>query len=273
MKNKPGLTLLLVLILTVLGLWIALPEKIDIQLNLAVVKIAQTWDRTQLPTPLNKWLWPLRTGLDIQGGSHLLFTAEMQNVTEADRSSALESTKNTIERRVNLLGVSEAVVQTAQVGDKYRLIVELPGISDVSEAVKVVGETAQLDFRKVGEATSATQLKKSSLEMSGSTDITETDNPKSDSSSDQIVSDATSELTEVVDGSSFVMTTFKTTDLTGRDLVRANVDFDRNTGKPVVALEFNSQGTEKFARLTTELVGKQLAIFLDDFPVSIPSVN
>src|SRR3989344_1437925 len=174
MKNKPGLTLLLVLILTVLGLWIALPEKIDIQLNLAVVKIAQNWDRTQLPTPLNKWLWPLRTGLDIQGGSHLLFTTEMQNISEADRPSALDSTKNTIERRVNLLGVSEAVVQTAQVGDQYRLIVELPGISDVSEAVKVVGETAQLDFRKVEEATSAAQLNNLSLELSGGRDVVDT---------------------------------------------------------------------------------------------------
>ncbi len=233
MKDRPGLTLLIVIILTLTALWIALPDQFPINLDLKTIKIHQQFNKQYFPPPLSLARWPLKTGLDIQGGSHLLFVADMKGIAEQDRVSALESTKDTIERRVNLLGVSEALVQTAQVGDQYRLIVELPGVSDVTQAVQVVGQTAQLDFRRLKESSPSAQL----------------------------------------DGSAEVTNLFESTGLTGKDLVRAQVQFDRNTGEPVVGIEFNSEGTQKFAQLTTELVGKQLAIFLDNQPVSAPVVK
>lgn len=94
-----------------------------------------------------------RLGLDLQGGTHLVYQADVSQISPANRSSAISSTRQNIENRVNSLGVSEALIQTSQVGDTYRLIVELPGVKDVSEALATIGQTAQLDFREARTAT------------------------------------------------------------------------------------------------------------------------
>ncbi len=96
---------------------------------------------------------PLKLGLDLQGGSQLVLEAEMEKIKNEDKDSALESAKEVIERRVNLFGVSEAEVQTSKVGDRRRILVSLPGVSDASSAANLVGKTAQLDFRELVEST------------------------------------------------------------------------------------------------------------------------
>jgi protein-export membrane protein SecD len=63
------------------------------------------------------------------------------------------------------------------------------------------------------------------------------------------------------------------TALTGRQLKRATLDFDPTTYEPIVSLEFNDDGKKIFADLTQKNVGKQLAIFLDGVPISIPVVR
>lgn len=169
-----------------------------------------------------------KPGLDIAGGVHLVLQAKMDQIAPADREEALKSAAEVIRRRVDLFGVSEAVVQTAQNQDQYRIITELPGLTNVKEAVTLLGQTAQLSFREqAGEASPSA--------------LTRFD--------------------------------FSPTALTGKDLQRARIDFDQTSGKPVVALEFSEVGKQKFAELTKKNVGKYLAIFLDELPITIPVVQ
>ena len=103
-----------------------------------------------LPASLVK---PYRLGLDLQGGVQLIYTADISKVPAGEASSALEGVRDVIERRVNIFGVSEAVVQTARSGQEWRVIVELPGVTDVAAAIDLIDETPRLEFKEVGSAT------------------------------------------------------------------------------------------------------------------------
>lgn len=177
--------------------------------------------------------FPIKLGLDLQGGSQLILQAKMDKIDAENRDTALESAKQVIERRVNLFGVSESVVQTSKVGDQRRIIVELPGLKDASKAAQLVGSTAQLDFREMIGTPSAesTQSAQALFDM------------------------------------------FKPTGLTGADLKKSEVTFGSGqsvNSSPQVAIEFNEKGAQKFAEITKRNVGKPLAMFLDDLPVSWP---
>lgn len=172
---------------------------------------------------------PFHLGLDLQGGTQLTLEADMRDIEVRDRSDALEGAKAVIERRVNFLGVSEPVIQTAKVADSHRIIVELPGIKDVAEAVALVGKTAQLEFMERNQATESAQL-------------------------------------------------FIPTGVTGRDLKRAYVSFDPNTGTPEISFELTSEGGKKFKEVTTRILAKketerQLTIVLDGQIISDPTVQ
>jgi preprotein translocase subunit SecD len=93
----------------------------------------------------------LKMGLDLAGGSQLVFEANMSKIPASKQSTALEGVRNVIERRVNLFGVSEPTVQTSQFQGKDRIIVDLPGVSDTQQAVSLIGQTAQLQFVEVKE--------------------------------------------------------------------------------------------------------------------------
>ena len=84
---------------------------------------------------------PFRLGLDLQGGTHLVYEAKMDDIPSEDRDSALEGVKDVLERRVNSFGVAEPVVQTTTTGGTYRVIVELAGVLDVADALKQNCET------------------------------------------------------------------------------------------------------------------------------------
>lgn len=94
---------------------------------------------------------PFRLGLDLQGGTHLVYLADMRQIPEDDREDALQGVRDVIERRVNAFGVAEPVVQTSRVGDSYRLVVELAGVKDVNEAIRMIGETPILEFKEVND--------------------------------------------------------------------------------------------------------------------------
>jgi len=93
---------------------------------------------------------PWKLGLDLVGGSHLVYEVDMAQVNSRDRESVMDGLRDVIERRVNLFGVSEPQVFTAREGDSYRLIVELAGIQNTADAIREIGETPFLDFREVG---------------------------------------------------------------------------------------------------------------------------
>ncbi len=96
---------------------------------------------------------PFHLGLDLLGGTHLVYSANMTEIESGDRTSALEGVRDVIERRVNIFGVSEPLVQTTISGDDYRIIVELAGIKDVKEAIEMIGETPLLEFKEQDSAT------------------------------------------------------------------------------------------------------------------------
>ena len=89
-----------------------------------------------------------RLGLDLIGGTHLVYRADMKEIPSGDQAAALEGVRDVIERRVNVFGVSEPVVQTSYSGSEPRVIVELAGISDVNEAIQMIGETPLLEFKE-----------------------------------------------------------------------------------------------------------------------------
>ena len=228
-KSNP---LWLIIFITFLSIYISFPKQLALKFNLGNFKI----DRVLLGENLDLKIGPfnfkrpmeVKKGLDLQGGTHLVFQADMKDIPEADRSEALTSVQQNIERRVNYFGVSESVVQTSQSGSDYRLLVDLPGVKDINQAIDLIGQTAVLEFWE--------------------------QNP------DEKAASASGEF-------------FLKTDLTGKDLKRATVQFDNNTSQPVVGLEFNSDGAKKFADITKRNVSKVVPIVLDGTPVSTPSVE
>ncbi len=107
---------------------------------------------TRLETVVGKDILPelspatYRLGLDLQGGVHVTYDADMTSIPEEDRSAALEGARDVIERRVNAFGVSEPIVQTSSTSG-YRIMVDLPGVTDAQEAIAQIGETPVLEFK------------------------------------------------------------------------------------------------------------------------------
>jgi len=90
----------------------------------------------------------IRLGLDLQGGTHLVYEADLSHIDPAQYNDSLEGVRDVIERRVNAFGIAEPIVQTSKTGNDYKVIVDLAGIKDVSQAIKMIGETPTLDFRE-----------------------------------------------------------------------------------------------------------------------------
>jgi protein-export membrane protein SecD len=115
----------------------------------------KTNDYVQLPK--TKFI-PFRLGLDLQGGTHLVYKADTSQVPKGDEASAAQGVRDVIERRINAYGVSEPLVQVQKAaGEDYRIIVELAGVKDIDQAIKMIGETPILEFKEQGtpEATAA----------------------------------------------------------------------------------------------------------------------
>jgi len=133
------------LILIVLGIiWIDLPETIREKLHLSSsleINIFGLTIKKDFKTHL---------GLDLKGGSHLVFEADTKKIKPEDLTDALNSARDTIERRVNYFGVSEPSIQTIKSGNNYRINIDLPGVEKVDEAVRLIGQTALLTFREQG---------------------------------------------------------------------------------------------------------------------------
>lgn len=292
-----------------------------------------------------------KLGLDLQGGAHLVFEADVTNLPSGEESSAVEGVRDVIERRVNAFGVSEPLVQTNKVGDKFRVIVELAGVFDISQAIKEIGETPLLEFKELNpdfttdvtltpeqeqqlddyNAQALSRAHDLIKQINEGADFEElakqySEDPGSKASGGQLgyvkktqlvpefekaifddlsVGEVTVEPVETQFGyhlieklddkglggerevksrhiliakasaQDFVPATeqWLNTQLSGKNLDKAQLIFDQNTGSPQVALSFDSEGKDLFADITKRNLQKPVAIFLDGEPISIPTVQ
>ena len=177
-----------------------------------------------------------KLGLDLAGGTELVYKADMSQTVAGDRADALSALQGVIERRVNLFGVAEPIVQTEEASSlsgttEDRLIVDLPGVTDIKAAVAALGQTPVLEFRLATTTTTGTSTE----------------------------------------------TAYLPTGLTGRYLSSASLQFGSGAtaglAAPQVLLNFNSDGAKLFEKITSENVGRTLAIFLDGQPISEPVIQ
>ena len=91
---------------------------------------------------------PFKFGLDLKGGSRLIYEADMKPIPSKERDLALDGVRDVVERRINIFGVSEARVMTNKIGDSYRLVIELPGVKDLKQALEWIGKTPFLEFKE-----------------------------------------------------------------------------------------------------------------------------
>lgn len=160
---KPVKLFILIMALTVAAAIIDMPREVPVRFNQGPVNFEFTLRRPVIDFNLFGWRiqkdLDIKQGLDLQGGTHILLRADMEEINPEDRSDAIESAKNIIARRVDLFGVNEPVIQTSVFEEEYRIIVELPGVSEVEQALELIGQTAQLDFRELPpEATEAATI-------------------------------------------------------------------------------------------------------------------
>lgn len=330
-RAKVRLTAVLILLLVAAALAVDLPQGPDLRLG--------------------SWFKELKVhlGLDLKGGSRLVYDADLSQLPAADRLDALEGARDVIERRVNAFGVSEPLVQTSQSGSTERLIVELAGIQNIDAAIKQIGETPLLEFREEGQPQTLNDEERAAIEQSnadqrrraedvltkahqagadfaalarefsedqgskeqgGDIDFQRRENlvePFANAIFDTltvgVISSAlvespfgyhiikkTDERTVDQDGQSitevrsshilFVTRStepqpagFVTTGLTGKQLKRAQVSFDPNSGVPEVLLQFDDEGRQLFADITKRNLQKPVAIYLDGTPISQPVVQ
>src|ERR1035437_9674257 len=185
---------------------------------------------------------PFRLGLDLSGGTHLIYKADTSAVPAGQVGDSMDALRDVIERRVNLFGVSEPVVQIEHggfvSGAGEQLIVDLPGVTDIKQAIAMIGQTPLLEFKT--EAPAGTP-QNATVDKDG-----------------KVTLDV---------GSQYVAT-----ELTGKYLQKATLTFDSNN-EPTVSLQFDDTGTKLFAKITKENVGKMVAIYLDGAPISTPVVR
>jgi len=147
-RGKTRWAVFAVLALTALAGFLAYPQAWN---RGADLYNAQVVDRLKLPGGFklpHYWNVPYKLGLDLQGGTHLVYEADTKDIPDSERPDALEGVRDVIERRVNAFGVSEPIVQTNKAGDRWRIIVELAGVRDVTEAIRMIGETPILEFKE-----------------------------------------------------------------------------------------------------------------------------
>lgn len=182
-------------------------------------------------------------GLDLSGGTHLVYRADTSELGGINVNESMGALRDAIERRVNVFGVSEPLVQVERDGfaNENRLIVELPGITDVDEATALIGRTPLLEFKLAVDKNVSAQ------------------NSDTEYTADQFVD----------------------TGLTGRLLDRAQLSFGQpgsnsnglGANEPIVLIEFNKEGSDLFRDITKNNIGEILAIFLDGQVLSLPVIQ
>lgn len=204
--------------------------------------------------------YPFKLGLDLAGGSHLVYEADVSSLKPAEVPDLMNVLREVIERRINVFGVSEPIVQVERSSvvantKSERLVVELPGVADVEEAVKEIGKTPLLEFKLIDPEAATKQA-----------------------SIQKAIEDAKADGKEVDPEAFGQIDPYVETGLSGRYLTRAELVFGKGNGgglsnEPIVSITFNDEGADLFEKITKEHVGEQLAIFLDGNLMSSPRIN
>lgn len=209
---------------------------------------------------------PTQLGLDLRGGTQLTMQVMPNEQITQVGERELAAVQRVIENRVNGLGVSEAVVQSV---GQDQLSIQLPGVSDPEKAERVLGGTAQLEFRNQkpgteGQLAALQQISQQQLaEQQALVD-----------SADEGAIAANQEAIAATQQD--ILALFAKSDLTGDKLKDA---LAKPMGGPggawEVAIEFNAEGGDLFAQLTRDIAGtgRGLGIFLDDQLISAPAVD
>jgi len=190
--------------------------------------------------------YPFSLGLDLAGGTQITYRADISELDESEVEDAMETLKTVIERRINPLGQEETNVQIQEANfanqGEYRILIELPGVTNVVEAKKQIGETPILEFKLLRDDIDLSSL-----------------NPETVNFDDIYVP----------------------TELTGRYLESASLQFVPTgaqggyapVNQSIVTLQFNEEGEALFSKITRENIGRELAIFLDGVPISNPIIR
>ena len=207
----------------------------------------------------SNWYKPFKLGLDLSGGTHLVYNADVSEVKEGEISQSMSSLKDVIERRINVFGVSEPLVQVEQIGlgegAHHKLILELPGVTDVDQALALIDKTPILEFKLERKDRVSDEVITAQIEEAQKNSTTTTIN-------------LASYLEEAL---------YEPSGLSGKYLDRAQVIF--STGQPgapqgpSILVEFNAEGKELLATITKDNVGQVLAIFLDGELLSTPVIQ
>ncbi|GAC1412487.1 MAG: hypothetical protein NVSMB66_1560 [Candidatus Doudnabacteria bacterium] len=182
---------------------------------------------------IQKRVFKPHLGLDLQGGTHLEYQGSLSDIPQNKRAEAMDSVRSAIERRVYFFGVQEPLVATSGTD---RIIVELPGITDINQAIDVIGQTPFLEFKEQNDKPASAKVVNGKVEL-----------------------DQNSQ--------------WKSTGLTGKNLSSATAQFSQQSNRPEISLQFDNEGTKLFSDITTRNIGKPVAIFLDGQPLSTPTVQ
>lgn len=219
--------------------------------------------------------YAFRFGLDLAGGSQLTYTADVSKIAPSEVPALMEVLRQVVDKRINVFGVSEPNVQveTSSIvsGEtRQRLIVELPGVTDINQAIDALGKTPLLEFKLIDEK--AVVANEQITAVLASTSVS--------SSSVAVTASGTdaSQGSTKADNKPAGENPFKDTGLTGRYLKSAVLEFSggqssRVPSEPVVSIVFNDEGAKLFEQITRDNAGSRLAIFLDGEMISSPRIN
>jgi protein-export membrane protein SecD len=227
-----------IIVVAAAALYIAAPNSPGFHFSLGGVNVSQDF--------------PIRQGLDLQGGIQVLLQADVPPGQTVD-SDAMSAAVGIVQSRVNALGVSEPLVQPA---GGNRIVVELPGVKDPNAAIQTIGQTGTLEFIDSG----------STYLPTGTVVTTTLGGTSATAASTPTAANATP-----TPASPFANQTFKTV-LTGKDLQTASVGFDQ-VNRPEIDFVLTSSGAKTFADYTTANVGKYLAITMDKKVIECPVIQ
>ena len=203
-----------------------------------------------------------RFGLDLRGGTQVLLRATDPNVTAAQ----LDRARNTIEQRVNGLGVAEALVQTS---GNNRIIVELPDVADPNQALQAIRSTGKLEFvdpagQPLNEGmlvrTTGSPNLPATRPVTATGSVTNTAALSQTTALTETATNANGPLLQVIaDGSELDL-----------DSVQPGID---QTGRAFVAFSFNGNSARTLEQFTAANVGKPMAIVLDNRVQSVATIN
>ncbi|MEQ8386012.1 MAG: protein translocase subunit SecD [Coleofasciculus sp. A1-SPW-01] len=213
---------------------------------------------------------PLQQGLDLRGGAQLTIQVKTTEEITEIAPDQLEAVKTVVDRRVNALGVSESQVQT--IGSD-QILVQLPGVNDPQQAERVLGGTAQLDFRKQIPGTEAQlqieqQLRQQLLFEQAAL-------LESEEGGDQEEEAIAENQAALERSNAAIAQLFEKTNVTGKNLKDAFPQTTQVGNGWEVVIRFDAAGGQGFAELTRDLAGtgRSIGIFLDDSLISAPTVG